>query len=221
MAWGHAQQREVTPVVRRLPQVAYRAANVIAATSLTNSLTVSSWKADYHVFHEWASTHAVGKEEEMSIKRSGYDRTPRAGGVYKALQYPQASRRESRQQNWPGVLFWMLLFVSSVPWAALVLGWEQWNMLPPGVRGSTYLLSVIVAASALNLRLSPEGHSSPASGPDGQRRSVADSGTIYFPSPRDEALAGSSRAGMGSRYAGSARRSRCRSAASAGKLATT
>lgn len=103
----------------------------------------------------------------MSIKRPEYARTTRAGGVYGALQHSQASKRESRQRNRPGVLFWLLIFVSSVPGAALVLDWEKWHMLPPGVRGSAYLLSLTLVAAAFNLLLSPDGNSSPVSRQDG------------------------------------------------------
>ena len=140
----------------------------------------------------------VRKEEEVSIKRPEYARTTRAGGVYGALQHSQASKRASRQRNRPGVLFWLLIFVTSVPGAALVLDWEKWHMLPPGVRGSAYLLSLILVAAAFNLLLSPDGNSSPVSRQDGlpwERRSIArDSGTIYHPSLRNEASGGSSRA---------------------------
>jgi hypothetical protein len=148
----------------------------------------------------------------MSKNRPRYDRIPRAGAVYGAFQHSQASKRESRQRNTSGMVFWLLILVSSVPWAALVLGWEPWQALAPGTRGSAYLCSAMLVASALSLLLSPEGHSSPVSRQDGERRSIGrDSGTIYVPSPRNEASRGASRAQMGSRYA----------AASAGKLATT
>jgi hypothetical protein len=133
----------------------------------------------------------VRKEEEMSVKSP---ETTRAGGIYGVLQHSQASKRESRQRNRPGVVFWLLIFVSSVPGAALVLDWEKWHMLLPGVRGSAYLLSLILVAAAFNLLLSPDGNSSPVFRQDGlssQRRSTArDSGTIYLPSSAQRGLAG-------------------------------
>jgi len=161
----------------------------------------------------------------VSIKRPEYARAVRASGVHRALQHSQASKWESRQRTRPGVLFWLLIFVSSLPGAALVLDWEKWQMLPPGVRGSAYLLSLILVTGAFNLLLSPDGNYSPVSRQDrlsSEPRSIARGpGTIYLPSLHREDSWGSSRAWLGLPYAGSAGGSRYQSAVSADEFATS
>lgn len=93
--------------------------------------------------------------------------------------------RDSRQRTRFGVVFWLLLFVSSLPWIALVLDWEKWQMLEPGTRGAAYLLSIILVNAALTSWLSPLDESPGEivrDDPSGGRGSHAEgSGTIYLP----------------------------------------
>jgi hypothetical protein len=54
-------------------------------------------------------------------------------------------------------LFWGLIAIALLPWLPLVVGFEKWQLLPPGVQWSAYLFSIMVIAAALSRFQSPGG----------------------------------------------------------------
>jgi hypothetical protein len=82
-------------------------------------------------------------------------------------------------------LFWLLIAISLIPGIALVLSPERWQLLPPGVQWSAYLVSIILMFAAFSLRLSPVGNSSLYAGRESRNEGGSNIdpqlGTVYLP----------------------------------------